>query len=249
MMPSTRRPRSRSRQPRNALRARSQSQSTTTLPRPGGEELPPPYTTPSSNYSPGTRSKTSPSPLVGKSKRVRTGCLTCRERHLKCDEGAPDCNNCRKSNRECKRGIRLNFIDIQVKDPPCLPPTAEWSCSLLSFDALTGLAYTDKCKEALTSPSSNPGRVAVYCFRVPRGSWPVPQGCPLAPRSPDNQLPARDQQWRCTGTPRCPSPQRRRAASAPWAARQRAPGKQWPPIPGYSACAGAPIELGRVWRR
>jgi hypothetical protein len=130
MMHSARRPRSRSRQPRNALRARSQS---TTLSRPGPEELPPPYTTPGSNYSPATRSRVSPSPLAGKSKRVRTGCLTCRERHLKCDEGAPDCNNCRKSNRECKRGIRLNFIDIQVKDPPCLPPTAEWSCSLPLF--------------------------------------------------------------------------------------------------------------------
>lgn len=27
---------------------------------------------------------------VNKPKRVRTGCLTCRERHLKCDEGLPD---------------------------------------------------------------------------------------------------------------------------------------------------------------
>ena len=72
----------------------------------------------------------SPAAAAGKSKRVRTGCLTCRERHLKCDEGVPECNNCRKSNRECRRGIRLNFIDIQVKDPPCLlPPTAEWSGS------------------------------------------------------------------------------------------------------------------------
>ncbi|CAI4213052.1 unnamed protein product [Parascedosporium putredinis] len=56
-----------------------------------------------------------------KSRRVRTGCLTCRERHLKCDEATPDCMNCRKSSRECKRGVRLNFIDIQVKNPPLLP--------------------------------------------------------------------------------------------------------------------------------
>ena len=27
---------------------------------------------------------------ASKPKRVRTGCLTCRERHLKCDEGTPD---------------------------------------------------------------------------------------------------------------------------------------------------------------
>lgn len=60
-------------------------------------------------------------------KRVRTGCLTCRERHLKCDEGTPDCQNCRKSSRACKRGVRLNFIDTQVKTPPITPPTQEWN--------------------------------------------------------------------------------------------------------------------------
>ncbi|QGA14140.1 hypothetical protein EYB26_001793 [Talaromyces marneffei] len=53
-----------------------------------------------------------------KSRRVRTGCLTCRERHLKCDETLPKCQNCSKSGRICKRGIRLNFIDTQVTVPP-----------------------------------------------------------------------------------------------------------------------------------
>lgn len=71
------------------------------------------------------REKSAP-PVVAKSRRVRTGCLTCRERHLKCDEAAPDCLNCRKSSRECKRGVRLNFIDVQVRDPPLLPPTVDW---------------------------------------------------------------------------------------------------------------------------
>ncbi|ETN41841.1 uncharacterized protein HMPREF1541_03778 [Cyphellophora europaea CBS 101466] len=62
-----------------------------------------------------------------KSKRVRTGCLTCRERHLKCDEGLPNCQNCKKSNRTCKRGIRLNFHDIQCEQPPfLLPRTHDW---------------------------------------------------------------------------------------------------------------------------
>lgn len=44
-----------------------------------------------------------------KTKRTRTGCLTCRDRHLKCDEEAPDCFNCRKSRRVCNRGRRINF--------------------------------------------------------------------------------------------------------------------------------------------
>lgn len=64
---------------------------------------------------------------AAKPKRVRTGCLTCRERHLKCDEGLPNCQNCKKSNRKCKRGIRLNFIDIQCERPPyLLPRTHDW---------------------------------------------------------------------------------------------------------------------------
>ena len=63
---------------------------------------------------------------ASKPKRVRTGCLTCRERHLKCDEGTPICLNCKKSNRECKRGMRLNFIDTKVEDTQVLPPAADW---------------------------------------------------------------------------------------------------------------------------
>lgn len=65
--------------------------------------------------------------LASKPKRVRTGCLTCRERHLKCDEGLPTCQNCKRSNRKCKRGVRLNFIDITCERPPyLLPPTHDW---------------------------------------------------------------------------------------------------------------------------
>ncbi|EXJ55819.1 hypothetical protein A1O7_08749 [Cladophialophora yegresii CBS 114405] len=65
-----------------------------------------------------------------KPKRVRTGCLTCRERHLKCDEGLPNCQNCKKSNRKCKRGIRLNFIDISC-DPTLyvVPRSHDWKIS------------------------------------------------------------------------------------------------------------------------
>ncbi|KAK9234168.1 hypothetical protein V1525DRAFT_78291 [Lipomyces kononenkoae] len=33
--------------------------------------------------------------------RVRTGCLTCRRRKIKCDEQRPSCNNCMRSTRNC----------------------------------------------------------------------------------------------------------------------------------------------------
>lgn len=69
-----------------------------------------------------------------KPKRVRTGCLTCRERHLKCDEEWPNCQNCRKSSRECKRGIKLNFIDTWCGRPPqlvTLHGTKDWRVEFL----------------------------------------------------------------------------------------------------------------------
>ncbi|KAI1938610.1 hypothetical protein LOZ66_003413 [Ophidiomyces ophidiicola] len=66
--------------------------------------------------------------LPPKPKRVRTGCLTCRERHLKCDETLPRCQNCQKSDRLCKRGVRLNFIDTQVAAPPyAVPSSHDWN--------------------------------------------------------------------------------------------------------------------------
>ncbi|KAK5998480.1 putative transcriptional regulatory protein C15D4.02 [Cladobotryum mycophilum] len=34
-------------------------------------------------------------------KRTKTGCLTCRKRRIKCDEGKPTCKNCIKSKRNC----------------------------------------------------------------------------------------------------------------------------------------------------
>ncbi|PNS19850.1 Multidrug resistance regulator 1 [Sphaceloma murrayae] len=34
-------------------------------------------------------------------RRTKTGCLTCRKRRIKCDEGHPSCRNCQKSKREC----------------------------------------------------------------------------------------------------------------------------------------------------
>ncbi|KAG9240352.1 hypothetical protein BJ878DRAFT_546339 [Calycina marina] len=76
-----------------------------------------------------------------KPKRVRTGCLTCRERHLKCDEGLPNCVNCTKSSRECKRGVRLNFIDTQVKNPHIIAPTKDWKVTLLDESRLIASEY------------------------------------------------------------------------------------------------------------
>lgn len=33
--------------------------------------------------------------------KVRTGCITCKKRRVKCDEGKPSCRNCTRSHRQC----------------------------------------------------------------------------------------------------------------------------------------------------
>ncbi|KAI1765392.1 hypothetical protein GGR53DRAFT_519651 [Hypoxylon sp. FL1150] len=83
---------------------------------------------------------TSSDVVPAKSRRVRTGCLTCRERHLKCDEATPDCLNCRKSNRDCKRGVRLNFIDMTCKEI-YTPPTEEWAVHFQDESRLIASEY------------------------------------------------------------------------------------------------------------
>lgn len=40
--------------------------------------------------------------MLGKKRRVRTGCLTCRQRRVKCDERKPTCERCQVANVYCE---------------------------------------------------------------------------------------------------------------------------------------------------
>jgi Fungal Zn(2)-Cys(6) binuclear cluster domain len=42
-------------------------------------------------------------------KRSRTGCQTCRRRHLKCDEDRPTCRHCAKGGLACQWGLVLKY--------------------------------------------------------------------------------------------------------------------------------------------
>lgn len=87
---------------------------TTTTPSPGDES-------PGNRPIPGKKRESDATP-DGKPKRTRTGCLTCRERHLKCDETKPTCNNCSKSQRDCNWGKKLNFLDTTCEKNAYLIP-------------------------------------------------------------------------------------------------------------------------------
>ncbi|KAM0546687.1 hypothetical protein ACHAPJ_010724 [Fusarium lateritium] len=48
-------------------------------------------------------------------KRTRTGCLKCRTRRRKCDEGKPACQRCLDGGFECQYGTRLSFLQKNAK--------------------------------------------------------------------------------------------------------------------------------------
>ncbi|KAG8625978.1 hypothetical protein KVT40_006379 [Elsinoe batatas] len=72
-------------------------------------------------------------------RRTKTGCLTCRKRRIKCDEGHPACRNCSKSKREClgydpifkssglTPPVPREGVHIQAAPPayPVAPPSAQ----------------------------------------------------------------------------------------------------------------------------
>ncbi|KAI0202482.1 hypothetical protein F4808DRAFT_421748, partial [Astrocystis sublimbata] len=98
--------------------------------------------------------------------RARTGCLTCRDRHVKCDEALPRCRNCAKSNRSCERGIRLNFIDIQTPSshlPASLPPGTQ----LVFQDESQAVALDYKVNSATTKATKSRANASLQAS-VPR---------------------------------------------------------------------------------
>ncbi|PLB48366.1 hypothetical protein P170DRAFT_476983 [Aspergillus steynii IBT 23096] len=49
-----------------------------------------------------------------KFKRCRTGCLRCRVRRRKCDEGKPNCQNCIDKNLVCQYGLQVSFLEKNI---------------------------------------------------------------------------------------------------------------------------------------
>ncbi|EXK25532.1 hypothetical protein FOMG_17833 [Fusarium oxysporum f. sp. melonis 26406] len=66
--------------------------------------------------------------------RTSTGCLTCRRRRVKCDEGKPRCVQCSKSDRDCRYAQQLSVLvqaDQDISEAAKLRQDAvpEASCS------------------------------------------------------------------------------------------------------------------------
>ncbi|EMT69757.1 hypothetical protein NOF04DRAFT_13430 [Fusarium oxysporum II5] len=80
--------------------------------------------------------------------RVRSGCLTCRARKVKCDEAKPVCNNCTRLQRQCTYKPRRVFRQTASADnsPPGQP-------SSVHFEGVTQAPEAHDTTQFHSSPS------------------------------------------------------------------------------------------------
>ncbi|PWY82114.1 hypothetical protein BO70DRAFT_371099 [Aspergillus heteromorphus CBS 117.55] len=89
-----------------------------------------------------------------KRKRVKTGCLTCRARKVKCDEARPACNHCRNLTVECRwadgspgQWFVTPSTIITSKSPACLTCRyARSKCSKARPSCARCLLYRHECQ-------------------------------------------------------------------------------------------------------
>ncbi|KAF4434112.1 Transcriptional regulatory moc3 [Fusarium acutatum] len=80
--------------------------------------------------------------------RVRSGCLTCRARKVKCDEAKPVCNNCTRLQRQCTYKPRRVFRQTASADNS--PPGQS---SSLHFEGVPKASGVHDINESHSSPS------------------------------------------------------------------------------------------------
>lgn len=112
---------------------------------------------------PGIQAKATPRPRKSRSAglRCKTGCITCRQRHKKCDEIRPTCTNCTRARRDCvydvtsqvvRQPASLPIVDnrAQRQDIPNHRASVERSFQNASF----GDPTPEEAEELYTSPQN-----------------------------------------------------------------------------------------------
>src|ERR1700744_5139612 len=89
-----------------------------------------------SSTLPPTASRTQGAPFPYRG-RVRTGCLTCRARKVKCDEQRPSCYKCTRAKRHCHWKVKGSSNAQHCLGSNQPPPLLE-SHTPYPFDGVTG---------------------------------------------------------------------------------------------------------------
>ncbi|KAL3439974.1 hypothetical protein BJX65DRAFT_291310 [Aspergillus insuetus] len=77
-------------------------------------------------------------PLKANNTRSRAGCLTCRQRHIRCDEQRPTCQKCLDSNKPCNYAhAMIPLRDRRVLQKNALPPGQQAPWAVVETPGLT----------------------------------------------------------------------------------------------------------------
>ncbi|KAH7045243.1 hypothetical protein B0J12DRAFT_153624 [Macrophomina phaseolina] len=117
--------------------------------------------------------------------KSRRGCVTCKRRHIKCDEQHPICTNCRISQRDC---LYQEQQRRHLRSQPC---TSSASASPATSGSAAGLASTPQDSMPETTASSPAARTVPLDHRYdgsrnqsdPLGV-PLPESDHVSPHAP-----------------------------------------------------------------
>lgn len=70
-------------------------------------------------------------------RKSRNGCLVCKKRRVKCDEGRPRCQNCSYADRPCSYGPERSFASRSAAVSPASPASATGSVTATRSTGLT----------------------------------------------------------------------------------------------------------------
>ncbi|KAI9891175.1 MAG: hypothetical protein M1814_003018 [Vezdaea aestivalis] len=90
-------------------------------------------------------------------RRTKTGCLTCRKRRIKCDEGHPHCRNCQKSKRDCLGYDPMFNRSSQTSGPTAIQPAPDPNSPNSHYPSRTSSYGPAGFNPALSAGNSSPG--------------------------------------------------------------------------------------------
>ncbi|KAK4188640.1 hypothetical protein QBC35DRAFT_408084 [Podospora australis] len=105
-------------------------------------------------------------------RKSRQGCIQCKRRHVKCDEGRPACSLCTLSDRTC------SFISDPPSDPLPLPRRAKPAShsgsstvtSSISNSPSSHVHFSGSPSPAVTQPATSPPPTSALPMPSPNGS-------------------------------------------------------------------------------
>ncbi|KAI9735246.1 MAG: hypothetical protein M1834_001836 [Cirrosporium novae-zelandiae] len=131
-------------------------------------------------------------------RRTKTGCLTCRKRRIKCDEGHPTCRNCQKSKREC---LGYDPIFKPQPGPAAIQPAPAASATPVQAPPATSSPYppppqgympasTQNFAQTLTAAISNSPVPSIEPFEYGAAIDPALEGASSTMSNPANTFDA-----------------------------------------------------------